>query len=185
MTTKLEREIKLRFDDPATARRAVIEAGAAPLTGRRLQHDCLLDTPDRILVSRQSVLRVRTEEGRAVLTFKGPPLRSSMKLREEIETDVEDPDLLLSIFERLGLLVCFRYEKYREEFVKGDVVIAVDETLVGTFVEIEGTEDQVDAMARALGHGPEDYLTDSYRGLFIRHREARGLPMTDMLFDRG
>jgi adenylate cyclase class 2 len=185
MGAKLEREIKLRFDDATSARRAVIAAGALPVAARRLQHDALLDTRDKMLGNHRSALRVRSEEGRAVLTFKGPPHASAMKLREEIETDAGDAGVLLSLFERLGFHVWFRYEKYREEFVKDDVVIAVDETVMGTFVEVEGDEAQVAALAGALGHGPETYVTDSYRGLFMRYCEERGLAMSDMLFDRG
>ena len=38
-------------------------------------------------------------------------------------------------------------------------------------------------MAQALGRGPADYLLESYRELFVRHCEQRGVPPTDMLFD--
>ena len=185
MPAKLEREIKLSFADPATARAAVLAIGASPLKARRLQHDCLLDTGDQQLLNHRSALRVRSENGRAVLTFKGPAEASSMKLREEIETEAADPVILLTILDRLGLRVSFRYEKYREEFASGDVVIAVDETPVGTFVEIEGSESGITRAAQALGRGPSAYIVDSYRGLFARQCEERGVVVTDMLFGRG
>ena len=51
----------------------------------------------------------------------------------------------------LGLHVWFRYQKFREEFAAEDVTIALDETPVGTFVEIEGGERAIEFMARALG----------------------------------
>ena len=38
-------------------------------------------------------------------------------------------------------------------------------------------------MASALAKQPADYVTDSYRGLFAKHCEQNGLPMTDMLFE--
>ena len=63
------------------------------------------------------------------------------------------------------------------------VTIAIDETPVGVFVEVEGSEQGVTDAARALGRGPGDYLLDSYRCLFMEYRRARGLPDTDMLFD--
>ena len=44
MTAALEREIKLRFEDPETARAAILRAGATPVRCRRLREDCLLDT---------------------------------------------------------------------------------------------------------------------------------------------
>ena len=183
MSATLEREIKLVFADPEEAREAVIESGATPLRGRRLQEDCLLDTPDGRLRARQCVLRVRMENGKTLLTFKGPVQSSPMKLREELETVVGDGLLLLRMLDELGYQVWFRYEKYREEFSQGDVIIAIDETPVGTFIEIEGSEDGIDKTAAALGRKPDDYVIDSYRGLFVTFCESRGLPVTDMLFE--
>ena len=179
----LEREIKLRFASPEAARTVIVAAGATPLRGRRLQEDSLLDTADELLRRRRSVLRVRMEGGKSVLTFKGPVQPSAMKLREELETMVGDGTLVLSILEQLGLHVWFRYQKYREEFALDDVVVAIDETPVGTFVEIEGGERGIAVIAEALGCKPTDYLLESYRSLFVRYCEERGLPPTHMLFD--
>ena len=183
MTAILEREIKLRFDSADIARNAVIAAGAEPIRSRRLQEDCLLDTTDETLRLRRCVLRVRMESGKSLLTFKGPAQPSDMRLRDELETIVADGPLLLRILEELGFRVWFRYQKFREEFVLDDVIVAVDETPVGTFVEIGGGDRGIADMAVALGRGPSDYLLDSYRGLFRQHCRQRGLPMTDMLFE--
>ncbi|PYR26915.1 MAG: hypothetical protein DMF92_17400 [Acidobacteria bacterium] len=183
MAATLEREIKLRFDSAAEARAAVLAAGAAPARIRRLQEDCLLDTADNQLRQRRCALRVRMESGKGLLTFKGPVQRSIEKVRPEIETVVGDGPLLVRILEELGFHVWFRYQKYREEFTLDDVIVAVDETPVGVFVEIEGGARGIAGMARALGRGPADYLLDSYRGLFERHCEQLGTPPTDMLFD--
>jgi adenylate cyclase class 2 len=184
MTPTLEREIKLRFDSVEQARDAVLAAGATPLLGRRLQEDSLLDTDDESLRRRRCVLRVRVENGKSRITFKGPVQPSLMKLRDELETVVGDGEVVLRILEELGLHVWFRYEKYREEFSHEDVTVAVDETPVGVFVEIEGTENGIMAMADALGRSPADFVLDSYRGLFLRYRDELGLNGTDMVFDR-
>lgn len=182
MSDMLEREVKLRFDSPEAARSAVRATGAVPLRGRRLQADVLLDTDEGSLRLRRCALRVRVESERTLLTFKGPIQAARVKLREEMETPVEDAPLLLRILKELGFQAWFRCEKYREEFQLPDVVVAVDETPLGTFVELEGTEDGIDSAARVLGHGPEDYLLDSYRSLFERHCQQRGVPATDMVF---
>src|SRR6476620_10788775 len=154
----LEREIKLRFHDAAEARAAVVRAGATPLRCRRLQEDSLLDTDDEMLRRRRCVLRVRVENGKSRITFKGPVQASVMKLREELETVVGDGQVVLHILEELGLHVWFRYEKYREEFAHEDVTVAVDETPVGVFVEIEGSEHGIVATADALGRTQADYV---------------------------
>jgi adenylate cyclase class 2 len=183
MTTTVEREIKLRYETAAAAREAVVATGATPVHGRRLQEDALLDTDDEELRRRRCILRVRTENGKARLTFKGPVQPAIMKVREEVETLVGDGEVLLRVLQELGLHVWFRYEKFREEFASEDVIIAVDETPVGVFVEIEGGEEGITQAASALGRGPSDYVLDSYRGLFLAHRDGHGLTGRDMVFE--
>jgi adenylate cyclase class 2 len=183
-TAPLEREIKLRYDSAEDARAAVLSTGATPLHGRRLQEDALLDTDDEQLRRRRCVLRVRTEGGKSRLTFKGPVQPGAMKLREEFETVVGDGEVLVRVLNELGLHEWFRYEKYREEFCHEDVIVAIDETPVGVFVEIEGAEAGITAMAQALGKSPSDYVVESYRGLFLTHRDQFQLTGRDMLFAR-
>lgn len=183
MTTTIEREIKLRYGSAEEARRAVRATGATPVHGRRLQEDALLDTDDEQLRRRRCILRVRMENGKARLTFKGPVQPSLMKMREEVETLVGDGEVLLRVLQELGLHVWFRYEKFREEFAHEDVIVAIDETPVGVFVEIEGSEEGISRTAAALGRTPAEYVLDSYRGLFLAHRDSHGLSGADMLFD--
>jgi adenylate cyclase class 2 len=181
-TTTLEREIKLRFATVEEARQAILAIGATPLLGRRLQEDSLLDTEDEQLRRRRCVLRIRVENGKSRITFKGPVQPSAMKVREEQETVVGDGEVLLRVFEELGLHVWFRYEKYREEFAYEDVIVAIDETPVGVFVELEGSERGIGDTAEALGRTEADYIVDSYRALFLVCREAHGMTGPDMIF---
>ena len=182
MTLMLEREVKLRFDSPEQARALILAAGATPLRCRRLQEDALLDTEDETLRRRRCVLRIRTEAGKSLLTFKGPVQPSRMKVRDEFETVVSDGEVLQRVLEELGLHVWFRYEKYREEYAAEDVTVALDETPVGTYVEIEGGEQAILSMTAALGRTAADFILDSYRGLFIQHREKHGTGNTNMVF---
>ena len=179
----VEREIKLRFASANDARDAIAAVGATPLRERRLQDDRLFDWPDGRLARARQLLRVRQELGTATLTFKGAPQSDTMKVREEIETAVGDAASLLAMLDRLCLHVWFRYQKYRQEFTRGDVVLAVDETPVGTFAELEGDEQGIITLASAMGREPSDYILDSYRGLFLKEREAQGHGMVDMLFE--
>jgi hypothetical protein len=97
----IEREIKLHFESAEAARAAVSKLDAAPLRGRRLQEDSLLDSPGQTLGTRGCVLRVRTEAGKSQLTFKGPVQPATMKVREELETVVGDGAGLLRVLEEL------------------------------------------------------------------------------------
>ena len=180
----IEREVKLRFESPEQARASILAAGATPLRSRRLQEDALLDTDDEELRRRQCVLRIRTEPGKSLMTFKGPVQPGTMKIREEYETVIGDGEVIQRVFEELGLHVWFRYEKYREEYAVEDATIAIDETPVGTFVEIEGGEEAILKMTVAIGRSPSDFILESYRGLFLRLREGMGLRSSDMIFQQ-
>jgi len=178
----IEREIKLRFASVDEARAVLQAAGAAPLRGRRLQDDTLYDTADGALRARRCALRVRHEVGTTVLTLKGPSSPGVMKLRDEHETSVADGAALVQVLEGLGYRAWFRYQKYREEFTAPDVVVALDETPVGTFVELEGSEDGILRMTGALGRDASHFILDSYRALFVTHGLACGATGRDMLF---
>ena len=183
MTGPVEREVKLSYDTPDAARRAVVEAGARPMRARRLQNDCLLDREREPLADRACTLRVRIDGDSARLTFKGAPKLGTTKVREELETAVGDGELMLQVLERIGFRVWFRYQKYREEFRRGDLVIAVDEAPIGTFIELEGSEPDILAMAAALGREPADFILDSYLALFRAHCAATGASTDHMVFD--
>jgi len=80
------------------------------------------------------------------------------KLEEEIEVEVAEAGNLAKNFEGLGLGGWFRYEKYRTTFrllaskawAKG-LLIELDETPIGTFVELEGPAAAIDRAAGELG----------------------------------
>ena len=97
--------------------------------------------------------------GRCLLTFKGAARQKSrhFKIREERETEVQDPETLGVILGRLGLEVFFCYEKYRTSYslrLRGkrrSVDLSVDETPIGNYLEIEGTEADIHSVADKLG----------------------------------
>jgi adenylate cyclase class 2 len=179
----LEREVKLRFRSAEEARDAVLALGATLVRERRFQDDALFDTEREDLRQRRCALRLRRDDTRSYVTFKGPVQPGSMKLREELETAVGDADIMRRVLEQLDLRVWFRYQKYREEYALDGVVVAIDETPIGTFVEVEGTEAGITAAAAALGRTTADYILDSYVGLFMKYREALGCRGAHMIFD--
>ena len=183
----LEREVKLLFPTTAAAREAVLAAGAVLAEALRLQDDSLYDLPDETLRRKGCVVRIRTERwtdrpDTTTLTVKGPVQSSQMKLREEHETRVENAQALMRAFDALGMRVWFRYQKYREEFSTPGLVLAIDETPVGTYVELEGDEDAIRAMTTALGRSPADFIVDSYYRLFMKRRDEFGIAGPFMIF---
>ena len=137
---------------------------------------------------------------RTVLTFKSPPKELAIgdlgpagdrrhKVRQEIETELTDGATLQRIFEGLGLRGWFRYEKYRTTYVlpgrhgwaKG-LLIEVDETPIGVFVELEGSAGAIDRAAKELGHSTRDYVLNNYLVLYVEECKRRGEQPRDMLF---
>ena len=183
----IEREVKLSFPSATAARSALLAAGASASRSRRLQDDALYDTPQDFLRGKGCIVRVRTEHWpdnlrTTTLTAKGPVQPGPMKIREEHETRVDNGDALAQVLDVLGLRPWFRYQKYREEFSAPNLIAALDETPVGVFVEIEGSEEAIRSMTAALGREPGDFILDSYYRLFLSRREEYRLTGPDMLF---
>ena len=154
----VESEVKLRVADAASARALVQRVGATLRRPRHFEDNQIFDDAAGALRLWGTVLRVRRTGDDGVLTFKGPrELVEGVKSRQEIETTLGDPGAAEAIFRALGFAPVFRYQKYREVYVQGDVEIVVDETPIGVFLEVEGAVADVHAAAAALGFGPVSY----------------------------
>src|ERR1700693_3095090 len=138
---------------------------------------------------------------REILTFKRPtaqqaaapssryPAFGSHKSRDEIEAQVTDTANLVKIFEGLGMRGWFRYEKYRTTYKlpatkswARDLLIEVDETPIGTFVELEGPPGAIDRAATELGYSKRDYILTNYLALYAEDCRRKGQQPQNMLF---
>ena len=77
-----------------------------------------------------------------------------VKSRVEIETPVESAERTLAILAGLGFQPVRRYQKRRETWSLDRIVVALDETPAGNFVEVEGPSDRLAAAAGDLGLDP-------------------------------
>ena len=139
---------------------------------------------------------------RIILTFKQPMALQaaagvdaasgrSYKVREETEVEVAEAGNLAKIFEGLGLGGWFRYEKYRTTFrlpaskawAKG-LLIELDETPIGTFVELEGPAAAIDRAAQELGFSKRHYILANYLRLYIEECRRKGQQPSNMPFPK-
>jgi adenylate cyclase class 2 len=168
VTGPVETEIKLEMAGPEAARAVVARLGARLKSPRHFEDNLLLDDAAGSLRAAGTILRLRRVPEGGVLTYKGPRLDlTGLKSRQERETTVADANEMQSILERIGLRPIFRYQKYRETYDWRGQEIVVDETPIGTFLEVEGDSEGIHAAAAAMGFGPADYVTDSYVSLFL------------------
>ncbi len=179
----IEYEIKLR-GDRRELDRALERAGARRRAPKTLEDDLVLDTPDRQILRAGGMLRLRSRGEQFLFTMKGPKdHREDVKARTEIETRVEDGHALRRVLEELGYVAVIRYQKYRTTFDCGapgcgSVVLTLDETPVGDFLEVEGDPERIHDCAAALGLGRERYETRSYLEI---HEAVQG--GGDMVFE--
>jgi adenylate cyclase class 2 len=186
----VETEVKIRLSDLNAFRLRLTALAAVLLSARHFEDNFVLDFADGRLRSRRCLMRVRLARGTALVTYKGPPLPIDLfKKREEWETQAADGAVLLHIFTELGLAVWFRYQKHREEYTltlgsSADKVlhIALDETPIGDFAELEGPEPGILEAAAKLGLRESEFICDSYYGLYLRHCQDRGVAPGEMVF---
>jgi len=180
-----ETEIKIPVADLEPLRARLREAGAVELRALHEEDNTLYDDANGELSRSGCALRLRIAGNRGVLTFKGEArFDGALKVREELETEVEKPEVLRAILARLGFVPRFRYQKRRQELALLGCTVCLDETPIGFFVEVEGNAGEIPRALERLGLSAAEAERNSYAGLYARARQKEpGLP-PDMLFSR-
>ena len=63
-------------------------------------------------------------------------------------------------------------------------MIELDDTPVGTFLELEGPAEAIDRAAVELGYSKKDYILKSYLALYLEECRRRGEMPKDMVFTK-
>jgi adenylate cyclase class 2 len=168
----IETEVKIRIADPKPVLDKLLALGAAVSRERALEENTLYDFEDGRLQAGRRAVRLRKSGKRTTLTFKGAPQKSrSFKVREEFETGVSDAGQLRRILKAIGLGPSFSYRKHRTVLRQGRLVICLDETPVGVFLELEGKRHEITRFARRLGFTRADFIRADYVELILQERE--------------
>lgn len=181
-----EIEIKLTAREPVRLRRRLRELGWRVRGRRKHERNFVYDRGDRSLEAAGVLLRVREVGRQSRLTVKLPsPSNHIHKVREEHEIKTSDRDSLRLILEGLDYRLAWRYEKFRTQFRKpgarGEIVY--DQTPVGDFLELEGEPAWIDRTAKQLGFSKSDYITATYRELFLEYQTRHRGTGRDMVFE--
>ena len=189
-----ETEVKIRIPSAPALRTRLRKLGFVAIHRKAFEDNVLYDTPERALRQVRAILRVRRYGTTWLVTYKGTPqMDPHYKSRMELESKVERPEVITAIFQSLGLVPVFRYQKYRAQYVlpgtkargKPAFELALDETPIGDFMELEWSRKTIDRIARALGYSRSDYSTASYGALYREDCARKGIPPSDMVFASG
>jgi adenylate cyclase, class 2 len=193
--TARETEIKLRIADLAGLIHKIGRL-RAHCSGRVLERNTLFDTPHEDFRRRGRLLRVRIETpapsslipggpARTIITSKSPvPGAAASRYKEKLERElvVRSRWAWPAKLKSLGFRPGFRYEKFRTTFRLPALHLDLDETPVGTYLEIEGAPASIDRIARALGFSRRDYIRHTYWDLNAAECRRRGQIPGNMLF---
>ena len=160
----IERERKYRLTE-AEARALETRLRGGGATERHEIQDSIIfrDREDRS--KKDTILRLRTVDGKRELTFKGPKqTRGLDKYREELNVEVgEGP--VVEVLDAIGYRPVIRYRKDSRIFEFEGVLVSIDRLNgLGAFCEIEvpDLEHDLDAVARDLGLQEESFEPRGY-----------------------
>ena len=180
MTPQLERELKFSGVDHEALRQR-LESLEAELHGAQAFEDNWLFDRGGELAAKGSLLRLRRDRQGARITFKGPArYEGAVKIRTEEETEIGDAESFRRILEAMGWEAVRRYQKYREEWRLGSIVISLDRTPIGSFAEVEG--DGCETVARRLGLDGEQVERRNYLELYEDYLKNHPDAPADMIF---
>lgn len=171
----MELEVKVPCEDLDGLERRLKEMGAVHLEDLG-QMDQYFSHPGRDFGATDEALRLRRENDRTVITYKGPKLDKDTKLREEIELSVEDLDRMSLILRRLGFLPVITICKKRTVYELQGVHFCLDRLPgLGNFVEMEWQgDDLVEGKLR---------IADLKQTLGLRGNERRSY--LELLMEKG
>jgi adenylate cyclase class 2 len=179
----IEQEMKIPVAELTGVRRRVATLGGVVVAGRQLEENAVLDSPKDELRGSGRLLRLRCYGDTTVLTYKGPAsFAGVVKSRLELETQVASAAVVLAILGELGYSIRRRYQKLREMWHLSGVTVALDETPLGCFVELEGLAGELPRLAGELGLDPVAAVLESYQELWALHRARHPEAGADMAF---
>ncbi len=138
--------------------------------------DIYFDNDFLNLKSQDKVFRLRTENDKCFIAFKGAREKhNDLIVREEIESEIASFEDALSIVKNLELREIAKAEKVRTYFSVGkfpSLSVTVDRyPFIGNFIELEGTEKEVYALLKELNFDLEDTIQKNCAELFVEYCE--------------
>ena len=177
-----EIEVKFRISDPEEIRIKLKQIGAVS-KGRVNERNITFDDPERDFGNDVKMLRIR-DNGKVTITYKGKPQESRFKHRKEIEIHSDNYETSVELIKSLGFEPAWAYEKVRESWFLGETYITIDKLPhMGYWIEIEGSEEDIDKTIETLGLNPQEGSSKTYKRIFQEFCEQNNMEFGDMVFE--
>jgi len=160
----MEYEIKFKLDKKKDITHRLRQLGAQDL-GRKKETDIYLT------LNNQAV-RIRRIGKEGLITIKKfMPTKKRVKVRQEIQTKVEDTRALIEIFKLCGFREFRKIEKSRHTFKLDQGLVLIDRLpFMGYFVEIEAASfKRMKNIAKIIGLDYNKGIISSYLNLFFSY----------------
>ncbi len=174
----IEVEVKLPVKDPAALENKIKQMRMKS-AGEKKQLDIYYNAPDRDFAKTDEVLRIRIENDKNYLTYKGAKLDGKTKSRREIEIEIEAKAVkkLRSLLSLLGYREIAAVNKIRRVYKFRGLKISLDRVeQLGSFIEVEvpaveknfeTKRKQVFDLLQTLGLSLKDSIQQSYLELLL------------------
>jgi predicted adenylyl cyclase CyaB len=173
-----EVELKSLAPDPDRTIAALRAAGAVVALDGSLR-DTRYDTPERTLLAKDHVLRIREFTGagvaKATLDWKGPTsYADGYKVREEISAAIGDARTFAQLLEGLGYAVIREIDRHIVQFeIHGATVRVEAYPRMDALVEVEGEPTAIEAAIAATTLPRAGFTTERLQDFVLRF-ESRG-----------
>lgn len=175
-----EIEIKFKIQNPDELRKKIAIDGK--LMGKAFERTVRFDTKDKSLEKEGKFIRVRSGFSNTI-TFKRKIENKEFREREELELEISDLDKMRKIIQNLGFDKELIMEKYREKWNFRNVEIVIDTLPMGTFIEIEGEEENIRKAAQFLGLDFKDKILETYWEIWDEFRKEKNIQSESITFD--
>ncbi len=163
-------EIEIKFLDVDFDKiREKLRREKANFLKKFFEENIVFDTKDLELKNKNMVLRLRRAD-KITICLKKPiknMVPSKFKELEEYEVETNNFEIAKKIFNNLGFLDAFKYEKIREVWKLSNCYIFLDELPFGKFVELEGEKEAIDEVIDILDLKRYPSSNKNYYQLFL------------------
>ena len=169
LTMTHEIEIKLKYEHKQKLIEKLEEIGAK-LKKKETLEDTYFSLDHTDMSNTHDLIRIRKKNGKAELTFKGKcETESDIWKRIELNTEINDPDMMTKILEYLHFNTLLQNKSQREYWTLDNVeIVFIDlvKPLRLSWIEIEGpSEGKIQRILDKLGNDVEKIGEDFFKKL--------------------